>query len=327
MQQFLRFSTDNLPERDRVAIWIEVFGRYIVANKLEAAGSNPFSQNATMRSLPGLSLASMSCSGFRAWRTGEMLADGNDNLNIIINIAGSAEYRQFGRETLVNPHQAVLMSSGEECHGLSPVASRALMIGVPRQTVAAMVGDPEAMLCRTLPSSETLRLITSYVQSTDRLSFEAPGVAQAFATHLQDLMALAIGATRDGEELARGRGLRAARLAAIKVEIGRSLGRGDLSIRGLALRNGVTPRYIQKLFESDGTTFTEYLIEQRLLEARRLLSDPEFAGYGIGDIALRAGFGDLPHFTRSFRRRFGMTPSDAREQAARESRDIDDGDK
>jgi AraC-like DNA-binding protein len=131
-------------------------------------------------------------------------------------------------------------------------------------------------------------------------------------------MVLAMGATRDGEEMARGRGLRAARLAAIKLDIGRSLGRNDLSIGALALRHGVTTRYIQKLFESEGATFTEYVIERRLLDAKRMLADPRFADQNIGDIALKAGFGDLPHFTRSFRRRFGMTPSDAREQARRD---------
>jgi AraC-like DNA-binding protein len=45
-----------------------------------------------------------------------------------------------------------------------------------------------------------------------------------------------------------------------------------------------------------------------------MLIDPQYADHGIGDIAFRCGFGDLPHFTRSFRRRFGMTPSDARER-------------
>ncbi|WP_230646916.1 MULTISPECIES: helix-turn-helix domain-containing protein [unclassified Bradyrhizobium] len=54
-----------------------------------------------------------------------------------------------------------------------------------------------------------------------------------------------------------------------------------------------------------------------MLKARRLLTDPEFAGHGIGDLALRAGFGDVHHFTRLFRRRFGMTPTDARQQARR----------
>ncbi|MGO8911753.1 MAG: helix-turn-helix transcriptional regulator [Bradyrhizobium sp.] len=167
-------------------------------------------------------------------------------------------------------------------------------------------------------------MLISYLQSTAPLSLKSSGLGLAFATHLQDLMALAIGASRDGADVARGRGLRAARLAAIKLDIGRSHGRNDLSITALALRHAVTPRYIQKLFETEGTTFTGYVIEQRLLEASRMLADPQFADHNIGEVALRAGFGDLPYFTRSFRRRFGMTPSDAREQACRNSPARDD---
>jgi AraC-like DNA-binding protein len=318
MLQLLRFSTDALRERDRVAIWTDVFGRYIVKLQVDTIGGNAFSQNVTLRSLPGLSLASSSCSAFRASRTSELVADGNDNLNLVIKTAGTTEYRQLGREALVSPHEAVLLSHAEQCAILSPGASRSLVISAPRKTIAQLVGEPEAALCRLLPRSEVLHLLISYAQSSDGLSLESPGLGQAFTTHVQDLMALAIGATRDGEELARGRGLRAARLAAIKVDIGRSLGCNDLSIGALALRHGVTPRYIQKLFESDGATFTEYVIERRLLEARRMLTDPQFAGHSIGDIVLKAGFGDLSYFARAFRRRFGMTPSDAREQASRE---------
>ena len=321
MQQILRFSTDTLPERDRIAIWNEVYGRYILSARFEAIAGVPFSQNATLRSLPGLSLASMSYSAFRGWRTRNMLNDGDERLRIVINIAGTGKFQQLGREAVLGPYDAVFLTNTENVFTHYSDAldiNRALAIAVPRQALAPMVRDPEASLCRTLPSSEALLLLTSYVQSTERLNLDSPGVTQAFATHLQDLVALAIGATHDGMELARGRGLRAARLAAIKVDIGRSLGRNELSIGVLALRHGVTPRYIQKLFESDGTTFTEYLIEQRLLEARRLLSDPQFADHAIGDIALRAGFGDLPYFNRSFRRRFEMTPTDAREQALRD---------
>jgi AraC-like DNA-binding protein len=329
MQQFLRFSTDTLPERDRIAIWNEVYGRYILSARFDAIDGVPFAQSATLRSLPGLSLASMSCSAFRGWRTRSMLTDGDERLRIVINVAGTGKFQQLGREAVLGPHDAVLLSNTEDVfthYPDYPDVNRAMAIAVPRQALAPVLGNPDNMLCQMLPRSEVLRLLVSYVQSTNALSLDSPGLGQAFANHLQDLMALAIGANRDGEELARGRGLRAARLAAIKVDIGRSLGRRDLSISALAQRHGVTSRYIQKLFESDGTTFTEYLVEQRLLEARRLLGDPAFADHGIGDIALRAGFGDLPYFTRSFRRRFGITPSDAREQARRDSHGADDTD-
>jgi AraC-like DNA-binding protein len=317
MQQLLRFSTDELPERDRIAIWREVFGRYIVTADIEPLGSDGFSQSATLRNLPELSLASMSSTGVRAVRAGQLIADGNDNLNLVVNMTGTTEYRQFGRETVIGPHQAVLLSSADEGRLVSPSAVSSLMMSVPRKTITTMLGDPEAAVCRPLPRTDVLRLLIAYAQSTDKLSLNSLGLGQAFATHLLDLTALAIGATRDGAELARGRGLRAARLAAIKLDIGKSLRRNDLSIGALAQRHGVTPRYIQKLFESEGTTFTEHVIERRLLEARRMLTDPQFAHHSIGEVALKAGFGDLPYFTRSFRRRFGMTPSDAREQARR----------
>ena len=104
-------------------------------------------------------------------------------------------------------------------------------------------------------------------------------------------------------------------------DVVKNLGRRELSITSVALRHRVTPRYIQKLFESEGTTFTEYVLEQRLIEADRILSDPRFADRTISDVAYKVGFGDLSYFSRVFRRRFTMTPSDAREQARRE-RDV-----
>ena len=324
MLQPLRFSTDALPARDRLAIWREVFGRYVVAAQLEPVGDEVFSQTATLREVPGLSLGSFSSTGYQGLRTRKLIADGNDNLLLVINISGRSQYRQLGREAVVASHEAVLMANAEHGSSIRPTASRHLTISVPRQTLVPVVSDPESIACRPLPRSDVLRLLISYIQSTDSLTLDSPGLAQAFATHLQDLMALAIGATSDGEEVARGRGLRAARLAAIKLDIGRSFGRNDLSIGALALRHGVTTRYIQKLFEAVGSTFTEDVIERRLLEASRMLADPKFADHSIGAVALKAGFGDLPYFTRSFRRRFGMTPSDAREQAHREPPARDD---
>jgi hypothetical protein len=49
----------------------------------------------------------------------------------------------------------------------------------------------------------------------------------------------------------------AARLREIKSDIATNLSRDDLSVVGIALRQGVTPRYVQLLFENEGTTFTE----------------------------------------------------------------------
>ena len=67
------------------------------------------------------------------------------------------------------------------------------------------------------------------------------------------------------------------------------------------------------MFEQVGTTFTEFVLEQRLLMARKLLQDPRSRPRKISDIAHSSGFADLSYFNRAFRKRFGATPSDLRE--------------
>jgi AraC-like DNA-binding protein len=75
------------------------------------------------------------------------------------------------------------------------------------------------------------------------------------------------------------------------------------------LRHGCTPRFIQRLFESEGTSLTDYVLTQRLASSRRMLADPRRDGEKISTIALDAGFGDLSYFNRVFRQRYGDTPS------------------
>jgi len=130
--------------------------------------------------------------------------------------------------------------------------------------------------------------------------------------HLVDLVTLALGSRPDDGELARQRGQMQARLALMKADIAVELVHGDLGIEALARRYGLSARQAQRLFEQDGTTFTEFLLEQRLLLARKMLADPANAWRKINDIAYSAGFADISYFNRSFRRRFGRTPSDFR---------------
>ncbi len=113
--------------------------------------------------------------------------------------------------------------------------------------------------------------------------------------------------------MAEERGISAARLQAIKTDILKNLGSRDLSLSALAARHRVTPRYVQRLFEREGISLTNFILGERLARVHLLLRDPRHAQRTISDIAFEVGFGDLSYFNRAFRRRFGMTPSDLRE--------------
>jgi AraC-like DNA-binding protein len=128
-----------------------------------------------------------------------------------------------------------------------------------------------------------------------------------------DLMALAIGASREGTEIAEQRSLKAARLEAIKEAIAKN---PDLSIHDIARSHAVTPRYVQKLFDGAGTTFTEFVLALRLEAARAMLVSPRYAHWTVMAISLEAGFGDLSYFNRRFKARYEQTPSEVRAESA-----------
>jgi AraC-like DNA-binding protein len=137
-------------------------------------------------------------------------------------------------------------------------------------------------------------------------------VSRAVATHLHDLIALTAGATRDGTAIAQARGVRAARLEAIKDDIRSNLPDETLAVTALAARHGVTPRYVHKLFEDEGVTYTQFVVQHRLDRALRMLRDPRLSARRISDIANDVGFADLSYFNRVFRRRYDATPSEIR---------------
>jgi AraC-like DNA-binding protein len=79
----------------------------------------------------------------------------------------------------------------------------------------------------------------------------------------------------------------------------------------------VTPRYIHRLFENEGLTFSSFVLGQRLSRAHRILSDPHLADRNISSVAFDVGFGDLSYFNRAFRRCYAATPTEIRHSAMR----------
>jgi AraC-like DNA-binding protein len=310
----IRFSTDTLPERDRLPYLREAFGRSIIGLELEPLQGGPIRLAASVHAFDGLRAISTRTSGMAIRRTRQLLADGNDDLVLSINLSGVCLPSQVGRECRLDAGAAVLMSCADVGGFVRPCQARYLTLFVPRRRLSAMAVNPEDALARPIPAdTEALRLLVDYVETALRKQrLTSPELRQLFTTHVQDLVALAVGATRETGEAARHRGLQAARLSAIKSDIMGRLDNEGLCVAETAARRGVTPRYVQMLFESEGTTFTQYVLEQRLAGALRMLADPHHRGRTIGAIAFEVGFGNLSYFNRTFRRHFGMTPSDAR---------------
>jgi AraC-like DNA-binding protein len=185
---------------------------------------------------------------------------------------------------------------------------------IDRKTLLERCPDAEDAVARPLAQDPALAsLLYQYYDLIAKHAGGLDALAQsAVAQHLLDLVVLAIGTGRDETEQATERGLAAARFEAIKADILSRIGNGALSLGDIAKRHRASPRYVQMLFERAGTSFSEFVLEQRLLLAHRLLTSPLNSARKVSDIAHMAGFGDVSYFHRAFRKRFGATPADVR---------------
>lgn len=309
-----QFSTDDFPDRDKASVWREHFGDAIAKMDMKALGDEPFRSVSQIRTLPDLTIWSCAITESEVRRTPAHVADGDDSLVLAIMRKGRSAVTQAGRETVFGDGDALLWSVEKPGIYRNLSAVELLCLKLPRNGLMSTVTDLDTMMMSTIPaSSEALRLLTSYVYVLDDDPAPLTPEMQALSVaHIHDLASLALGAGREASVIAQARGLRAARLYRIKTDVIANLARAELNVEDLAVRHGISPRYIRSLFDEDHTTFSDFLREQRLRRARRLLSDPASADHSIGRIAHDCGFSSVSYFNQAFRRRYGMTPSDVR---------------
>jgi AraC-like DNA-binding protein len=311
--RILEFSTDGVPERDRTAIWREHYGQVMLRVDIEPAPGIVFEARNRCLSLPGLQLMEGASSPVRISRHGRFLADGNDDVVLAINRAGSVIINSGGKEQSLRDGEAMVLSAGEPASFHRTSHGRSFTLRVPRMMFESTVVSVDDALMRTIPADlGALKLMDDYATWLLNAGSVDQDLLNLSVRHIQDLLALTIGPTADFADTARTRGLRAARLKLAKSFIAANSHRHDLSVVSVAVSLNVTPRYIQRLFEADGTTFSEFLLGQRLTRAHRLLCDPSAAQAAISTIAHDVGFGDLSYFNRRFRRQYGLTPREVR---------------
>jgi len=164
---------------------------------------------------------------------------------LAVNLSGHSTAQQRGRELILQDGDAVLgtrSSTGFTITRLTPV--RFIGFRVPREAIAPLVGRLDDAPLWVVPyGSGPLNLLVTYAGAiADEQLVRTPELQRLVVTHIHDLIAAIIGATRDGRAIAEERGIRAARLRAVMADITANLGDCDLTVAAIARRQRVTPR-------------------------------------------------------------------------------------
>ncbi|HTI79241.1 MAG TPA: AraC family transcriptional regulator [Acetobacteraceae bacterium] len=312
------FSYAGAPNGQAYEAWREEFCRRFCQLDAEPGVAGRIECTVEVTRVGALSFGAAHGTSGSFLRTRGLLSDGCDDLVLVTAMAGDVLTVQRGRTIELRPSQACLMSLDDvaEC-GFSE-GGRFTALRIPRLDLTGFCREAEDMLSKPLVGSPRQHeLVADYFALCTAASASLDVVGQhTMARHMTELVGLLLRAeTNDALPEPRD-GFGAARLELIQAQVMKHLGDNDLTILSVARQAGLTPKQVQRLFGMSGLTFSEFLLEQRLLLAQRMLCGTGRRREKVSTIAHDAGFGDLSYFNRTFRKRFGMTPSEWREAQA-----------
>ena len=307
----VRFSSCALPKGGRGKALEELHERGLLPTKFMRYGNAAPRVDLVNRTMPGLRILTANYTGVRR----EGVRQEGDLLYLCMTLSGTTVGSRRGHEMALSDGDAVLMTNEEAAWTMtSPSSVKIAGIRVPRSAISPLVPKLENVTMRRITKDTSgLRLLRKYLDVVaDDEVLTAPASQRFIISHFYDLVALALGASSDAKALAADRTVGAVRLAAIKADIVANIHDGDLNATMVATRHRLTVRYMHKLFESDGITYSEFVLGERLARAYCLLTNPLHSGRAISTIAFELGFNDLSYFNRTFRRQYSATPSEIR---------------
>lgn len=315
------FSSDqlstSLDDSERFALWRDLYSAQYGLLDFARADDREFSSHMEYAQFGPIAAGWFEGALSRVRRTPhELSLDARDELFLFFNRGKSPILvRQQGRETLVDSGMAALMNYYEVGDSQFGDDHTWMAFTMPRERLRSLVHNVEDLVASPLDfQSEAMRHLRNYANFLrgETVSGSEPALAEHIGNSLLDLVALAIGAGRDGVEIANMRGLRAARLRAVLAEINAGFSHSSFSLDTVARRVRLSPRYVQDLLQDTGVSFVSRVTELRLQKASRMLKDYRCDSMAIGDIAYACGFSEAAYFNRCFRKRFGMSPTSFR---------------
>ncbi|PLZ00146.1 AraC family transcriptional regulator [Burkholderia sp. WAC0059] len=309
----LLFTTESYPEAERRAAWCEALGRLGLRAQTFDRTRAPHGTIRSLTTVGGFCLSAV----VSVAQTVEFCAAEADGLVIAQIVDGAATLAGAGRREPVANGELVFLPASDAATLAFDSAFTLFVVRVPRAAVRARLPAWPARAWRMAGDTGIGRVFSGFLASL------AESVETLAAHELRPLeLALAefLAASLAGPQREAGIGMLSASQAAIFSRvchhIEARLGDSNLSLARVAQAERVSPRYLQKLFEAAGQSFSTWLRSRRLERCRAELVDPLYERMSITDICFRWGFNDPAYFSRAFREQYQTSPSAFRHEGS-----------
>lgn len=306
----LHWTTDRAAPRDRFEAWRGALCDTHLPWQLHRPARGPF--RAELRAMEAGALGIVTCrcdpcAGYRDRRT--VRGGEDDRYGVLVVTRGRERVRQGEISCELGPGSAMIWDAGQpaEFEVLEPLSKCTLFLSKDR--VHAMTGSSRLPLGPLDSARGFGALLAGRVAALEALmeDFDGASGERLGLSLAQDVIEAAGLSAR--VEPPRQTLLR--RIARI-IETG--LSDPDLGPAEVAVRAGVSTRYLHLLFRDEGETCGARILRLRLEAVAADLRDPRLGEASVTQIGFSRGFSSAAHLSRAFRARFGTSPSDWRRE-------------
>jgi len=237
-----------------------------------------------------------------------------DDFLISFQVENQCRVRQYGREALLVPGSFALYSSTTPYTLSFKEDFHQFVIQMPREVLARHLIEPEKYAAITMNANTGLGLVLKdFIFSlAGELSTEEVNPSDVLSENLVSLIALSFSSTVVQSGLIDTGCAKEILVRRIKNFIESNIFSPGLNNKRIAESQGISVRYLNKLFQDKEESIHEMIVNKRLSTANELLSSVNDTRPTIESVAYRVGFSDASHFSRAFKMRYGICPSSVR---------------
>ncbi|MFI9610479.1 helix-turn-helix domain-containing protein [Streptomyces sp. NPDC052023] len=309
-------STDAVPDAEKLSYWNQLVTRAFVPVNVTALSGAPFHGRIATDSLGCLRLSTVEADPERVVRSRRLIdREGGQGGSVMITqqVAGTAVIEQDDRQARLTPGSLVVCDTARPYLLDSADRSTRRVFQLPRRALHVAQDDLDVITATELRSDSGVgALLPPFLASLARTAPQcAKGVGELLAGNVADLLTTLV-AERTEPRHADPDSARRALAQRIRHFIDQNLGDSELAPEAIAAAHHISVRYLHKIFARDGTTVGRWIQRRRLEECSRELARRGSVSPTVSAVAMRWGFVNPAHFSRSFRAAYGMSPSEWR---------------
>lgn len=248
-----------------------------------------------------------------AIRSKRQIAQSNeDDFLISFQLQSECVVSQSGRSAHLTPGSFALYDSTSPYSLAFDEPFHQFVLQMPRDVLLRHLLEPEKYTATAISATSGIGLVLqNFIFSLVReLSVPENQPGELLAENIVNLIALSLSSTVVNSDFVESGCVRDVLIRRVRQFIDSNLYDPRLNNGRIAASQGVSLRYLHKLFQNEDETIHEYILNKRLTAARLLLEESKPTGPSVEQVAFHVGFSSASHFSRSFKARFGVCPSE-----------------